>query len=189
MARRRQGIAIQLSVRSTIGFYADAIADTLGLTIFLLACYLYLRRCDRGLTYLPLKTTKDTACTSTRADNRTKATTTTLVVCFSLQLIITGLLWNHFIEQYHLLLEVPSTDVAQWRRRNTVFHSSLTWTLWWFWKISCGHSLTNMLLVAVYFHKLMPFLRSIQWVGLIQLLTLGFLTHLHLRHASLFIRT
>lgn len=247
VARKRMGIGIQVSVRSTSGFYADAIADTLGVAVFLFACWIYLRRIERRIVYVPLKSFNESIDVEAKGDvpglndhlesirqykgqrrsvNNSKgasygeclyvkafealcglvsivykliiSSTCKLlakltcrntwqldltVACFAIQLLTTGIFWNYFIEQYHLLLESPSYSMEELTRKNVVFHSSLTWTIMWFWKISCGHSLTNMLLVSIYFHKLHPFLKWIQWIGLFVLLILGFFTTLHIQHA------
>lgn len=87
-------------------------------------------------------------------------------------------------------------------RQNEVFHSSVTWIIMWFWRISCGHSLTNMLLLSVFMNKLwvgrapvhlnnrsfgslsQEFLSWIQWIGIGVLLLLGMFTEMHVQEVS-----
>jgi len=58
VARRRKGIHKQTSVFHTSGYTADATADTLGVLVFIIACFIFLRK-NLGKrsphTYLPLQ--------------------------------------------------------------------------------------------------------------------------------------
>ena len=123
--------------------------------------------------------------------------------CFTLQMALTAFLWNRYVEQYQLLLETPPTSAIYavgyfcyfWNtitflscfsnfisqaRQNKVFHSSITWVILWFWRVLCGHSLTNMLLMSVLLNKIWDFLRGIQWIGFIALITVAIFTEMHI---------
>ncbi|XP_064476516.1 ceramide phosphoethanolamine synthase-like isoform X2 [Ornithodoros turicata] len=186
VARSRMGLTRHMSMRDTSGYLVDGIADTIGFTLFLVGTFFYLRR-KLPVTkhYLPI------------ADPGTEKGSTVLstfpvipypmkriivvLVCFGLQMGISCLFWDRYINAYHILLETasPAKEVAQ----SQVLRSSMMWIIMWFWKLCNAHAVMQMFLFAIFIGRMWEFLVWIQYVGYVVLGILIILTEIHLSSA------
>lgn len=102
------------------------------------------------------------------------------VSCFLLQLTICSTLWNRYILVYRDLLESPSTKIIQARAKRQILKSNVMFALIWFWRLTNGHSMMQMLAASIFVGKLWQFLNFIKYLGFIEILSLAALTELHI---------
>lgn len=102
-----------------------------------------------------------------------------LIVCFLLQLAVCATFWNRYILLYQELLESPSENVLQMRLKKKILKSNIMYVIIWFWRLTNGHSLMQMLITAVLFKKLWSFLNFIKYIGFVEMIFLATLTELH----------
>ena len=234
VARNRLGIFFHVSLVSTSGYFVDAVADTIGFTLVVLACYIFLERktyankhyirymnnnnniChnhSHDHEYLPLYSDKRESLSSSSSSShledmkptQTNATIKTctrrlmssvesnyiffICLCFGLQLAVTSLFWNRYIQVYHQLLETRPSSVKQADRQNLVLHSNVTFLIMYLWRIACGHSMIQMLSTAILFNRIYEFFNWIKYAGFGLIIGLAFLTEIHIFHIQLFINS
>lgn len=102
-----------------------------------------------------------------------------LIVCFLLQLAVCATFWNRYILIYQELLESSSENVLQMRLKKKILKSNIMYVIIWFWRLTNGHSLMQMLITAVLFKKLWSFLDFIKYIGFVEMIFLATLTELH----------
>lgn len=107
----------------------------------------------------------------------------TVVGCFGLQLAISCVFWDHYISEYHELLEVHSPHIDP-HDQSEVLRSSLMWIIMYFWRVSNAHSLMHFFLFFVFTDHMWDFLLWIQYIGLVNIGVLVAFTELHLRSVS-----
>ncbi|KAJ8922324.1 hypothetical protein NQ315_004267 [Exocentrus adspersus] len=116
--------------------------------------------------YIQLPTTVD--CKETNVVYNLKVTTKKVVskvLCFSFQLIVSSIAWNRYIALYQDLLESTDVKPIEAIKQNEVFQSSFFFTIAWLWRVINVHSLTHLLLLAIFCDKLWEFLKNIQYIG------------------------
>lgn len=191
VARSRMGIVRLMSVRQTTGYMVDGVCDTIGVIAFLVGCFVHLRR--RVLSskhYLPMVQQEGPADKAASNGGSTFAVVQhpvkrvlVVMLCFGAQLAIGCFFWDRYINEYHVLLELPGpgkerpSEAAQ----TEVLRSSMMWIIMWFWRVSNSHALTHMFLFAIFINRMWEFLLWIQYIGFAVLGTLVVFTEFHLR--------
>ena len=93
-----------------------------------------------------------------------------IILCVGLQYLLSSLLWNHFMLQYHNLLEtdiLSSRNLADFNRsaifvtQNQVLKSSSMWIVSYLWRLVNPQSLTQYQLLAVLYSKECELVRDI----------------------------
>ena len=147
-----------------------------------LSCFFYLKRkLPTCKLYLPMSHHE-----KSRASNYmpySPKRILTVVGCFGLQLAISCVFWDHYISEYHDLLEVHSPHINP-HDQSEVLRSSLMWIIMWFWRVSNAHSLMHFFLFFVFTDHMWDFLLWIQYIGLANIAVLVAFTELHLRSVS-----
>ncbi len=177
VARIRLGLdkRKELSLKGTNGYLVDGICDAIGFTLFLIAVFIYLKRKQNSnQTKYQLLITNE--------NNRTTETTKTLFnycLLFGLQLLLSSILWNRYIDKFHQLLELNSNQ-NNLRIRLEIMKSSFQWIIWFFWRLINAHNLMQFFLLSVWFNKTQEFLRRIHFFGFFIILLIAFLTEIQL---------
>lgn len=204
VARDHLGIKQHISLSNTSGYLVDGFADSIGFGAYLLGCYYYLRRNLPKFRlnkhqYLPVQQVHDGYINNGKTTHSSSFVITQLmppkllwttrqvffvVLCFALQLVISCLCWNRYIEAYHVLLESPPVSSQHANLQNQILKSSIMWVIMWFWRISNAQSLMQFLLISVFVNRLWDFLSWIQYIGFFQIIILSFLSEVHLNHVS-----
>lgn len=186
VARSRMGLVRHMSVRETSGYVVDGAADTLGFAVFLVGCFLHLRKkLPTTKHYLPMmqvdcpaeKTVSSGISTFSVIQHPVKKIIF-VIVCFGMQMAISCLFWDRYINEYHMLLETAGSGkgIAQ----TEVLRSSMMWIIMWFWRISNAHALMEMFLCAIFVNRMWEFLTWVQFIGFAELGTLILFTEVHL---------
>lgn len=102
------------------------------------------------------------------------------IICFLLQIALCAFFWNRYILIYQDLLESKSANALQARLKKNILKSNIMFAVIWFWRLTNGHSLVQMLITAVLFKKLWPFLNFIKYVGFVEIIFLAMITELHI---------
>lgn len=102
-----------------------------------------------------------------------------LILCFLLQLAMCSFFWNRHILVYSDLLESKSTSLVQATIKRKILKSNIMYIIIWFWRLTNGHSLMQMLVVSVWLGKLWQFLDFIKYLGFIEITLLTIVTELH----------
>lgn len=187
VARSRMGLVRHLSIRDTSGYLVDGIADTIGFAVFLVGCFLHLRkRLPTTKHYLPMiqvdcgaeKATVNGISSFSIIQHPVKKIIF-VVVCFGLQMAVSCVFWDRYINAYHLLLET-SVSSGKTMAQTDVLRSSMTWIIMWFWRISNAHALMQMFLFAIFLNRMWEFLVWVQYIGFAVLGTLVLFTEIHL---------
>nr|XP_027204267.1 ceramide phosphoethanolamine synthase-like [Dermatophagoides pteronyssinus] len=165
IARCRLGIDAkkQVSVTNSSGYIVDGICDGIGVVIFWYAafCYAYQRQpigakssnvLHTHTTYSLLK--NENECDTGIINNQRRQTIKNYLLLL-LQIGISSLTWNLFLNQYHFILDPSITDGFNVRTelQEEIFKSSLMYTITWFWRLLNPHAFTNFLLIAIWFNK------------------------------------
>lgn len=99
--------------------------------------------------------------------------------CFLLQVAVSALFWNRYIIVYRNLLESPSNSTYEAESKRRIIKSNFMYIIIWFWRLTNGHSLMQMLATSVIIGKLWRFLYLIKYIGFIEIIILATLTELH----------
>ncbi|XP_022661496.1 ceramide phosphoethanolamine synthase-like isoform X1 [Varroa jacobsoni] len=181
VARERQHIAAFVSLRDTSGYIVDGVADACGFSVFLIGCFFYLKRkLPSTKIYLPMSRGDHD---KSRPANYMPFSTRRIAIvvgCFGLQLAVSCIFWDHYISEYHNILEVPSSSINP-HEQQEVLRSSLMWIVMWFWRVSNAHSLMHIFLWFISTDRMWDFVLMIQWIGMAWLAVLIGFTELHLR--------
>lgn len=103
-----------------------------------------------------------------------------VTLCFLLQIAICATFWNRYILVYRDLLESPSDDPNQARLKSKILKSNIFYIIIWFWRLTNGHSLMQMLIASVFIGRLWQFLDFIKYIGFIEIIILATITELHI---------
>jgi hypothetical protein len=106
---------------------------------------------------------------------------------FTAQLLLSSTAWNRYIAYYQDLLEKNEVTPAQFERQNYAMKSTWFFVIIWLWRIINVHALLHLLLLSIFCDKLWDFLKSIQFVGFVILLTIICSTELHLYETQNFV--
>ncbi|OQR75251.1 hypothetical protein BIW11_08543 [Tropilaelaps mercedesae] len=187
VARERQHIAAFVSLRDTSGYVVDGVADACGFSVFLTGCFFYLKRkLPSTKMYLPMSRGDHEKSRPSSYMPFSTRRVALVVGCFALQLAVSCIFWDHYISEYHDLLEVPSSINPH--EQAEVLRSSLMWVVLWFWRVSNAHSLMHIFLWFIFTDRMWDFLVMIQWIGMAWLTILIGFTELHLRSVSWHLR-
>ncbi|XP_003747113.1 ceramide phosphoethanolamine synthase [Galendromus occidentalis] len=185
IARERRHMVQFVSLRNTSGYVVDGVADACGFSVFLIGCFFFLRRkLPTCKLYLPMSQHE-----KSRASNYmpySPKRIATVVGCFGLQLAISCVFWDHYISEYHDLLEVRSPQINP-HDQSEVLRSSLMWIIMWFWRVSNAHSLMHFFLFFIFCDHMWDFLLWIQYIGLVNIGVLVAFTELHLRSVKTYL--
>lgn len=103
-----------------------------------------------------------------------------ITLCFLLQIAMCATFWNRYILVYRDLLESPSQDATQARMKSKVLKSNIFYIIIWFWRLTNGHSLMQLLIASVFIGKLWQFLDFIKYIGFLEIILLATTTELHI---------
>ena len=193
IARNRMGIKIHLSLVNSSGYFVDAVADTIGFSLVILASYFFMHktRTKRRISvsqYTLIMDQENQARSLTFYASELRKIVSIIVsneslfiiLCFWAQLAQTSLFWNRYIDAYHRILETPAASPGQARRQTEILHSPATWAIMWIWRMSCGHSMMQMLSISIFFNKIYEFLDWLKYIGFLELLLISLITEIHL---------
>lgn len=210
VARTRAKQRAMVQDSSTWGYWMDGLCDLLGTIFFMIAV---LTICKRGMprkvvnftlkpvisNWLPMVTQTSTSepdqepflpTMSTKTNNNNyrvmsfKQSTIT-VMCLSWMLFIASYFWNRYMEQYHLLLEVPmasesASGSAQELQTDTL-RSAAFWIIAWSWRLLNPHALMSILLAAIFFDRAIDVFSWLQYLGFLPLFGLMVSSEVHLQ--------
>lgn len=175
VARSRLGITKHVSLRHTSGYIVDGACDAIGFLVFVWAVYRHLRQHSLHMAYRHLnKSVRASA--SARSNHRRLLW---LIGLFLLQLALSSAAWNRYILKYSDLLESPSSGPLQSALKLSILKSSVMFVIIWFWRLTNGHSLMQLLAVSTLTDRTWNFLERVKFVGFIEILALVVVTQLH----------
>ena len=110
----------------------------------------------------------------------------TVMFCISLQSLGSGILWNYFIINYHNVLETNqfSGDInyrALSKTQNEILLSSPMWMVCYFWRLVNPQNITQLQLLAILYGKEAEILLSVQMLGFLPPIIVGFGSFMHLQ--------
>ena len=104
------------------------------------------------------------------------------------QFVLFFLIHCYSIFRYHNLLENGDNHQDDGKSISIyqieVMHSSLTWSIMWFWRVLNAHALMQYLLFAVFVNRIWEFLLWAQYTGFISIGTLTFFSQIHVLHVE-----
>ena len=186
VARLRLGVdtRLEVSITGTHGYVVDGVCDGIAFTCFLSALLWQSIKSNKNkyklLSTHPSrdKLTSDSSCQS-RDSSHESSTTRVLItnhVLFGFQMLLSCVLWNRYIEEFHRILEIDWTPI-----KVEIFKSRLQWMIMWMWRcFGNAHQLMNFLLVAVWAGRSQWYVQSVHVLGFAVLIGLAFLTEIHL---------
>ena len=108
--------------------------------------------------------------------------------CVSLQALMTSIIWNYFVINYHAVLE---TDVAGAvnqeavvETQNSILTSSAMWMVSYFWRLANIQNVTQLQLLAILYNKEVDLLLSCQLLGFLPPLLVSAGAYVHLTYAA-----
>lgn len=119
-----------------------------------------------------------------------------VLACFVLQICISALFWNRYILLYRDLLDTNQERLDNEQvyhsgnglnnnflnlSKISILKSNVMFIFVWFWRLTNGHSLMQMLIISICMKKLWPFLNYIKYIGFLEIILLASLTELHTR--------
>jgi len=115
-----------------------------------------------------------------------------IMMLISLQYLLSAVLWNYFIINYHITLETDLqsyfTDGVNYKAlaqaQNTAFKSSSMWVICYFWRLVNPQNVTQIQLFAILYNKEVDLLTNVQLLGFIPTILLGFLSYIHLSYVT-----
>ncbi|XP_023337203.1 ceramide phosphoethanolamine synthase [Eurytemora carolleeae] len=113
-----------------------------------------------------------------------------IMVLISLQSLLSSVLWNYFMINYHNILETNMESVftgnvnysAIVSTQNTILKSSTMWIICYFWRLVNPQNMTQIQLLVVLYGKEVEYLTSFQLIGYIPVAVVGLLSYLHLSY-------
>jgi phosphatidylserine synthase len=172
VARSRMGITKHVSLQNTSGYVVDGVCDAIGFIAFVFGIYLYLKH-SHFLAYRHLKPEHRN---DTHSNHRRLLL---LIAMFLFQLALCSAGWNIYILKYNALLESPSSNPLESAAKLAILKSNIMFIIAWFWRITNGHLMMQLLSVSVLMGKIWHFLEFIKFIGLVEILILIAITHLH----------
>jgi len=206
VARIRLGLdkTKELSLTGTNGYLVDGFCDAVGFTMFLIAVFVQLkqrfnRKASNNLSKYQLLSeisVEKTISDSKLSDNTISSMTATsaisaydqntrqlfrLHLMFGLQLLLSSILWNRYIDKYHTILETDLNPI-----KLEIFKSRIQWIIMWFWRcFGNAHQLMGFFLLSVWFNKTVDFLKFVHFYGFLTIILLSFLTEIHLNDVNI----
>jgi len=115
----------------------------------------------------------------------------------SVQSLLSSILWNYFMINYHLVLETNLehlySDGINFRAVATAQHnilkSSGLWVIAYFWRLINPQTITQVQLLAVLYSREIELLTNIQLLGFIPLVVIGLFSYIHLSYTTAIIAT
>ena len=112
-----------------------------------------------------------------------------VMVCISLQSLLSGIFWNYFIINYHKLLETSpfpgDIDYKELSRtQNEILRSSPMWMVCYFWRLVNPQNITQLQLLAILYGKEADLLLSVQLLGFLPPVMVGMGSFMHLQIVS-----
>ncbi|CAF0850335.1 unnamed protein product [Brachionus calyciflorus] len=102
-----------------------------------------------------------------------------IVVSFGFRLLFTGLIWDHFVHKYHVLLMEFSDNPYVRRMQEQAFKSISMWLVMWFWRLGNACAILEHLSITTFFGKLWDYLVFTNYVGWVYLIVLSLFTQMH----------
>lgn len=102
-----------------------------------------------------------------------------IVVSFGFRLLFTGLIWDHFVHKYHVLLMEFSDNPNVRRMQEQAFKSISMWLVMWFWRLGNACAILEHLSITTFFGKLWDYLVFTNYVGWVYLIVLSLFTQMH----------
>ena len=171
VARIRSGVDRhqEISIPGTKGYAVDGLCDALGFGVFLLAVFWSCARKTDNKYHL--LNSKDDDKSALFRDH----------VLFGLQMLLSCVLWNRYIDAFHRTLETEVTPI-----KLQLFKSRLQWLIMWAWRcFGNAHQLMNFLLVSVWLNRSREFVRHVRVVGFCAVVGLSLLTEVHVHDVSI----
>ncbi|CAG2113334.1 unnamed protein product [Medioppia subpectinata] len=169
VARIRIGMDrnVDVSITGTTGYAVDGICDAIGFTVFVVAVFAHSLR-NTNYKYKPI--------IDGDGESRAKRLLLRNYALFGLQMALSCVLWNRYIDVFHRLLEVhPSVTTVQ------IFKSRLQWLIMWLWRCyGNAHQLMIFFLMSVWLNRSDQFVQCVHFIGFVALIGLSFLTEMHL---------
>ena len=131
-----------------------------------------------------------------------------IMVCIGLQALISSILWNYFMINYHVILE---TDVGPEANIQTVLEtqnsiirslldtkssmsslhvrSSGMWMVCYFWRLVNPQNVTQLQLLAILYNKESELLLTSQLLGFVPPLIVALGSYIHLQYAAAAVHT
>ena len=111
------------------------------------------------------------------------------MICISLQSLVSSVLWNFFMINYHTVLETDQyagdvNFVKIVATQNEILHSSPMWMVCYFWRLVNPQNLTQLQLLAILYGKEVDLLQSIQLLSFLPPLIVGLGSYTHLQIAA-----
>jgi len=213
VARSRANQRAIVADSSQWGYWVDGLCDLFGTIFFMIAVLLICQKAlprklitfnVRSLFYhwIPDKIKKNTLA-MTEADqkpflpthelnnnNITKTPisfrqSTVIVVCMASIMVLSSTFWNRYMEQYHMLLEIPikaetASGNAEKFQLDTL-RSATFWIIAWSWRLINPHAIMSILLITIFFDKLMETLHWVHCLGFLPLFVLIIMSEIHLQ--------
>lgn len=192
VARQRKHIRGERSEIGSAGFYVDGICDGLGCIALLLGILVHLRNNPPRRGYTPMQSQLlpvvdgKSECLVYKT-NMTSNKVTRKVACFGFQLLLSSIGWNRYISVYQDTLERNDVQHKQFLRQMIVFRSHLLFCIVWLWRIVNVHSLLHFLLLAVFCDRIWAFLRWVQYLGFVVLMSIICVSEMHVLDVHRFV--
>lgn len=189
VARARKHIKGERSEVGTTGYFVDGICDALGCVALLVGAFFYLKNNPPRRGYVQLPTVVDSK-DSNVIVYKGKVTTrksAIVVICFTLQLLLSSLSWNRYIDIYQNLLENNNVSDSEFVKQLIVFKSPMFFVVSWLWRVVNVHNLVHVFLVAIFCDKMWEFLKFIQFIGFGLIFSVSCFTEKHVSDAKNFI--
>ena len=115
----------------------------------------------------------------------------TIMFLVGLQSLLSSVLWNYFMIEYHTVLETnylaggnSHSYLAVAMAQNMVIKSSSMWIVCYFWRLISPVGMGQLQLIAIMYNFEEKLVIAIQLLGFLPPLILGIVTSLHLEYAT-----
>lgn len=181
----------------TSGYLFDGACDALGDIFLLLAICHYVYRCspEFGMSKLPTSSSSSSS-SSTSLASSTKESLITMTMSWinpilptvflvGMQALVSSLMWNYFMFNYHVLLDSDTfvSSQAQLLMQNYVFKSSGLWMVAYCWRMFNPHSLTQIILLSVLYNRSFEYMTSVKHIGFAVIFAVSLTSHLYYQYA------
>jgi len=111
-----------------------------------------------------------------------------IMMCISLQSLISSIFWNYFMISYHTVLETDQfAGDINFREvvntQNDILTSSPMWMVCYFWRLVNPQNITQIQLLAILYGKEADLLLSVQLLGFVPPFIVGMGSYMHLQYA------
>ncbi|XP_054160165.1 ceramide phosphoethanolamine synthase-like [Oppia nitens] len=189
IARIRSGLDrhLEISVTGTSGYAMDGICDAIAFSVFLVAVFVQTLRQTNALStanakYKRLESGESSSQSSCETSPGRQLFRNHLL--FGLQMALACVLWNRYIDCYHLLLETHPTAATV-----SVFKSRLQFVIMWLWRCyGNAHQQMTIFLASVWLSRSQQLVQSLHFIGFVALLSLAFLSEMHLKDIETYLK-